>query len=284
MLIYQCYLEIGHADVEQAGAIALHLAEQAKDLIGQGNVIGSMGVRAFYEGDWDRAAELYGRAHDVYEQAGHTVFATSERSNIAEILSDRGLFDEAEPMFRQAIRTWRAARYQFGVAYGTLQLGRTVARAGRFDEASQLLRDATEMFVALKDEGHLIEAIAVESESAVLKGEGARVMPVIDDAIARATRVGGLPFVEALLHRTKGWALIQAGRAREGIEAFEKSLEIADAANARFESALSVDALARTLRACGEDAESYERRASELFEQLRIQAGPETPRATASLS
>ena len=277
MLTYQCYSEMGHPDVEQAGRTALHLAELNKDLITQGNVIGSMGVSAHYAGDWDRALELYERARTLLEQAGHTVFATSELSNMSEILCDRGLLEEAEQAQRQAIRTWRAARYQFGVAYGTLQLGRTLARAGRFDEADLLLREADEMFTALRDEAHIVEAIAIEAEMAVLKGDGPTVLPAIDDTIARAARIGGLPTVEALLHRTKGWALAQAGDLTGAVFALEQSARIARAADARFEEAMTEEALGQILHGCGEPTVQHERRARELFEQIGVVSTPSVP-------
>jgi class 3 adenylate cyclase/tetratricopeptide (TPR) repeat protein len=270
MLTYQCYAETGHADVEQAGEIALQLAEQNKDLIAQGNVIGSMGISAHYEGDWDRALELYERARGLLELAGHTVFATSEISNMAEILCDRGLPDQAEPLLRQAVRTWRSARYQLGVGYGTMSLGRTLARLGRYEEASELLTEAADLFAAQGDEGNLVEARARQAELAVLRGDGPSVLAAIDDAIARAARVGGLPTVEALLHRTKGWALAQDGRATEGIDCLKEALRIAHAASARYETAMAADALAQMLRACGMPFDEYDARARELFAQLKI--------------
>jgi len=277
MLTYQCYSEMGHPDTEQAGKDALHLAELDKDLIAQGNVIGSMGVSAHYEGDWDRALELYERARRLLEQAGHTVFATSELSNMSEILCDRGLLEEAEQHQRQAVRTWRAARYQFGVAYGTLQLGRTLGRAKRFDEAQELLNEATALFTTLKDEAHLVEAIAIEAELGVFKGEGRSLLPLIDDTIERAARIGGLPTVEALLYRVKGWALAQAGDLTGSVLALEQSLRTARSADARFEEAMTEQALAQVLRGCGEPAEDHARRAEEGFRAIGVVSTPEIP-------
>ena len=282
MLIYQCYSETGHPDVEQAGRTALHLAEQNKDLIAQGNVIGSMGVSAHYEGEWDRALELYERARELLEQAGHTVFATSELENQAEILCDRGLLEQAEGMIRQVIRTWRAARYQFGVAYATMQLGRVEARAGRFDESDQLLRESIEMFTELKDEGHLVEAMAIEAEAAVFKGEGPSVVATIDEALDRAARVGGLPTVEALLHRSKGWALAQSGNFTAAVDALNESARVAAASNARFEAAMTEHAFAQVLRGCGEPAEEHALRAREAFEKIGVVSTPDVPMLVAT--
>jgi tetratricopeptide (TPR) repeat protein len=277
LLTYQCYSELGHPDVEGSGEVALHLAKATGDLIGQANVIGSMGVDRQYQGDWVAAVEMYERARALLEQAGHTVFATTEIANIAEILIDRGLLDEAEPLLRQAIRTWRSARYQLGVAYATMHLGRTVARAQRFDDAEALLSEAAEMFETLGDEGHLVEARARLAELAVFRCDGPSVLPLIDETIQKTVRVGGLPPVEALLHRVKGAALLQLSRPEEAVAALMESIRIADAAKADFEAALSADVLAHVLRARGEPADEFERRAREAFERMSVVWTPLMP-------
>jgi tetratricopeptide (TPR) repeat protein len=276
-LTYLSYAEIGHPDRDAAGEIARDLAVRAGDLITQANIIGSMGVDAQYAGDWDESIALFERARDLLEQAGHTVFATTMTGNIAEILCDRGQFDEAERLLRGAVRTWRAARYQLGVAYGSMHLGRTIARTGRFDEAREVLDETVALFSSLKDEGHLVETHARQAELAVFEGNGPSALPQIDEMIERAARIGGLPPVEALLRRVKGWALTQAGNVTDAMSSFEESVRIAEAADARFEAAVTRAAMADVLRSCGQPTGDLDARAREVFDQIGVIARPQVP-------
>jgi tetratricopeptide (TPR) repeat protein len=276
-LTYLSYAETGHPDRDAAGEIARDLAVRAGDLITQANIIGSMGVDAQYEGNWDESIKLFERARELLEQAGHTVFATTMTGNIAEILCDRGQIEEAERLLRGAVRTWRAARYQLGVAYGSMHLGRTIARTGRFDEAREVLDETVALFLSLKDEGHLVETHARQAELAVFEGNGPSALPQIDEMIGRASRLGGLPPVEALLYRVKGWALAQAGDLTGSVLAFEQSLRIAKSADARFEEAMTEQALAQVLLGCGEPADDHARRAEETFSKIGVVSTPEIP-------
>jgi len=277
MLTFQCYSEMGHPDVNASGERALMLADSIGDLITQANVIASMGIDKQYIGDWDEAAAFFERARQLLERAGHTVFATSEIVNHAEILCDRGYFDEAEAGMQQALRTWRAAHYQVGVAYATMNLGRTVARLGRMDEAQALLQGAREMFDAIGDDAHMVEAQARLVELAVMQGYGPHVLETIDETLEKAAKIGGLRPVEALVHRMRGWALAQRGDTDAALEAFAESERIATTAHALFEEALAFEAIANVLGARGEPAEEQAQRAKQIFEQLGVVATPSVP-------
>jgi tetratricopeptide (TPR) repeat protein len=74
------------------------------------------------------------------------------QNNEGEIVSDQGKLEEAEALFLEAQRVWRAARYPVGVALATSNLGRVAARVRRFDEALELLSEALAAFEALGSE------------------------------------------------------------------------------------------------------------------------------------
>lgn len=277
LLTYQCYSEVGHPETNKAGEAALELAEETGDLINQGHVTESLGVDRRYQGRWDEAIVLYERARSFLERAGHTVLAIAETVNIAEILIDRGQLQEAEPILRQSVRAWRSAHFQLGVAFGTMLLGRTMGHTGRWDEAHTLLVEARDMFEQLGDEGHLLEAQAQLSELAVLQGEGPSALQMVDQAIEKVGRIGGIPYVETLMHRVRGWALMQRGDLDSAADAFAESRRIAQKMSADFETALADDALAQVMRARGEPAEDLEREARATLERLKVISTPKVP-------
>ena len=59
--------------------------------------------------------------------------------NIAEIESDQGRLDEAEPLIREVLRVWRASGAEGDVAEGQRELARLLARRGDIVGARPLL-------------------------------------------------------------------------------------------------------------------------------------------------
>ena len=75
--------------------------------------------------------------------------STSPRSRTAtspRCCSDQGRLDEAEPLLRRALQVWRGTADEHGVAFATALLGRVHARAGRDEQAVELLDDALARF------------------------------------------------------------------------------------------------------------------------------------------
>ena len=187
------------------------------------------------------------------------------QSNEAEILSDRGQFDEARALFEQALRVWRAADYRIGVALTTSNLGRVMARSGQFEEAHRLLEDALAQFEELGAEAYVAETQSRLAECLVLEGHHREALAALEPL-----REPDSP-VLAIAERLTGYAVVQS---RAGFEEakphFERSLEAARAANAEYEVALTLRAIAETSGA--EDGEG-----SEILRRLGIVSTPSVP-------
>ena len=78
---------------------------------------------AWLEGRWDEAVELYDKGRQLRIRIGDEVDAATGTHNIAEVLSDQGRLDEARALFEESLRVWRAAEFGIGVAYATSSLG-----------------------------------------------------------------------------------------------------------------------------------------------------------------
>ena len=119
------------------------------------------------------------------------VGAATEQNNIAEILSDRGLYDEAAELFATARRAWMAARYPVGLALVTLNLGRLAARRGERAKAVELLDDALARFRSLGSKVYEVEAEARSLEAALLAGEVDGTAGRARQLVRRAKALGG---------------------------------------------------------------------------------------------
>ena len=239
--------------------LALPIYEELGDLLGQANVLNNLGLEAYYEGRWDDAAELWERSRALRERMGDVNNVAVQRNNIGEILSDQGRLDEAVAVFEEALATGQETGAGLLVAMVTGNLGRAAARARRFDDAERLLGGALE---ALRDmqSPFAAEMLARRAELLVLRGGApAEALAAADEALAGVEN----PALEAMLHRLRGYALLQADE--DGGAAFEESLRVAREAKADYEAAL-------TLAALGRDGE-----ANAILERLGVVFLPHVP-------
>ena len=244
---------------------ALAILEEVGDL---GRLLGlqnNIGIEAYYDGRWDDALDWYRRGGESAARVGDIVSVARAQNNEAEILSDRGRLDEARTLFDQALRVWRAADYRIGVALATSNLGRVMARNGQLEDAHRLLEDALAQFEELGAEDYIRETQARLAECLVLEGRhqeaSAALSPLLEEESPQL----------AVAERLAGYAVVQS---RAGFEAakphFERSLKAARAANAEYELALTLRAIAET--SGGDDGQG-----SELLARLGIVSTPSIP-------
>ena len=244
---------------------ALATLEEVGDLVKLNVLQGNVGIEAYYDGRWDDALDWYRRSGESAARIGDVVSVARAQINEGEILSDRGQFDDARALFDQALRVWRAADYRIGVAVTTSNLGRVMARSGQFDDAHRLLGNALTQFQELGAEAYVVETQARLAECFVFEGHH-------KDAIAAL-----MPLCEpespvlAMAERLMGYAVVQS---RAGYEAakphFERSLEAARAANAEYEVAL-------TLRAIAETSGVDDGQATAILQRLGVVSTPSVP-------
>jgi len=276
-LMHLALTALGDPAREAYRDLALPIYEELGDLTGQANVLNNLGIDAYYEGKWNEALDLYRRSREAQEKAGNLIFAADADNNIAEILSDQGRLDEAEELFRQALTTYRAARYPMGEAFATSNLGRAAARAGRMDEAMQLLEEALRRFTEIGDENLELETEARVIEALVLAGEGERAASRGREVMRRLGR-SGPPVVRAMLLRSLAYAAVQRGDLDEARELLDASRGLAREAGARYEFALTLQALGRVLQLLGEPGrEAVGEEASSIFDRLGVVATPDVP-------
>ena len=276
------YTAMGRPNEAPYPGLALQIYEELDDLKGLYREYTNLGIFAYFEGRWDEAADLYARSREACERMGDSVHAAMGTMNIAEILSDQGHVEEAEGLFRDALRVWRAAGFREGIAYATSNLGRAASRAGRHEEAEDFFARGRELFDDIGEERPVVETDARLAESLVLRGSSGEALRVADEASRRAGKVGQMATVSTMLHRIRGQAWMQQGAFVEARAALEKSLEIGREASADYEVGQTLEAIARLELVAG-DREAAAARVAEaraLLEPLGVTRTPVVPLGT----
>ena len=106
----------------------------------------------------------------------------------AEVRSDQGRLDEAEAPAREALRVFRAAHYSEEIATDCSILGRALSRAGRHEEAEQLLTEAIELAESSGAQLLRVGALGFLAEDLVLQGDGDGALATLERALAQADR------------------------------------------------------------------------------------------------
>jgi tetratricopeptide (TPR) repeat protein len=232
-------------------ADALALYEELGDLWGQGQVLNNLGCYAYWRGEWDEALRLYERGRAARERIGDAVNAAYGTLNIAEILSDQGRLEEAEPLLRQTLRIWRAANDRVGVTNALAHLGRVLYRGGRYDQALEMLTEARELSTTVGRYGDAVELGGRIAECHLLAGDANRALDMATETIGQMRTVGGAAVHAPLLHRVRGQALAVLGRRGEAQTSLQESLDAARRRGADYEVALTLRPLAALAQAAG---------------------------------
>ena len=277
-LLVTAYAHLNDPASESAGEQALAMYEQLGDLVGQANVLNNLGVRAYYQGNWDLALEHWTRGREAREKAGDVVGAATQVNNLGEIYSDQGRYEDAAKMFRTALRVWRSAHFPVGIALATSNLGRLAAREGNHEEADETLRDAVDLFEQQGAESFVAEAMTRLAENYVLAGDSERGLATIKATLDRLSGSEAAQVLMPTIRLVRAYALAQQHRWDEAIADLTEAVRQAKQAHGDFEHALALDALCRVTAVSGiETPDGCASEAHEIFTKLGVVAIPEVP-------
>jgi class 3 adenylate cyclase/tetratricopeptide (TPR) repeat protein len=244
MFLHMVHMLQGSDEHVAFRGLALPLFEEVGDLKGQATALNNLGIEAYYEGDWEKALDVYKRGRRLFERIGDVTNVAMTTNNIGEILSDQGRFDEAGELFEEARRAVDSAGHRALSLMARMNLGRLAARQGRFDEAETMLGEAVDGFHEIGAASLEEEARTRIAEAAVLAGDHERAVREAD--IAELTgEANPPPPLQAVLHRVRGYALLQESRESDAVEELQRSLSAARSGEALYEIALTLHALGR---------------------------------------
>ncbi|MDE3130298.1 MAG: AAA family ATPase, partial [Acidobacteriota bacterium] len=230
-------LELGRVEEAVHSAQALAIYEQLEDRQEQGNVLNTMAGIAAQRWEWDEAISLYRRAEKAWGQAGDQAGVATAASNLGEILSDRGLGEEAAARLEYALRLCNSLGERTVAANTRALLGREAARSGRLDEAREHLTLAAAELRSLGEAHYLQFAEAALAEVEAFGGDAARAFELVAALLAADRRYA------AWLHRVRGAALARLGKRQDAVDTLETSLSLARAQGALYDLAATLDVL-----------------------------------------
>jgi predicted ATPase/class 3 adenylate cyclase len=272
-----------HGELGKEGAFALmqrslEAYQRSGNLVRQAGVLSSLGVVCQWEGRWDDALSFYERGRDAAVKLGSTVPAAVARINVAEILTDRGEWAEAEALLLETLPVWKASQYRYYLAACLSLLGRVSLRLGRFAEALPRLEDARANFlhVGAEEEVPAIDARIAECHVAMGKPDDA--LQLVGDMLARVDASHGVARVVSLLHRIQGHALLRQDDLWGARDALESSLAAAKERNNLFEATLTMLSLIELDRLEGvEPPHEIVTESRSLLSTLKVRAVPPVP-------
>ena len=181
---------------------------------------------------------------------------------------------------------WRAARYPFGEALATGNLGRSAARSGRFGPARRLLQEAMDQCERIGGGAFQLEIAARLCELDVFEDRHADALERVAETLSMLGSHDGTAMLRTFVYRVEGLALVQAGqRGRAGV-ALSASLDLARETGAPYEEALTLQAIA-LLEKCDGRAQASAAAAAEanaIFARLGVQQTPAIPLPTVATS
>ncbi len=276
-LIHYAYISNRSPERAFFRGLALPIYEELGDLLGQANALNNLGVDAYYEGRWQEALDAYDRSKALRDRIGDVVGAATITSNIGEIKSDQGYLTTAAELFEEARDVFETAGHRLLATVTVSNLGRNAAREGRLEEAESMLQRALETFEEMRAGSLIIEVRTRVAERAVLAGNAELGLREADETLAAIESSGGGSVQHALVHRIRGYALLQGGDPDAAYEAFCRSLGVARAEDETYETALTLEAISRLKELRGDDgsAEAAESRA--LLARLGVVSTPDVP-------
>lgn len=237
----------------------------------EARALNQLGIRAYFAGRWSEAVEFYSDSRRACERAGDRWTAAVESANIAEVLADQGHLEDAEPILQEALQTYRAAGTPTFVADGTRLLGRLAGRRGDPALSRQLLAVARGIYESDGESLQVVLTDAILAESLLRAGEPEAAAKLAQRVLAIAENLPGRHLVAPLAHRVLGVGLRAAGiDAEEARLALQQSIDLARRHDARYELALSLQAVSDLWPTDLSDSELTE--LDELFGELGVES------------
>jgi class 3 adenylate cyclase/tetratricopeptide (TPR) repeat protein len=187
----------------------------------------------------DRATALGSNAQAMgfLEQA---LAVTTDETVRAELLELAGgaataadLTERARSFLEDAIELHRARRDRISMCRATAELGRAMLNGSRTEAAVAFIASATEDYADLAEQPAGVALWAQFARAQFLFGRSAEAVATADTTLALAERLDLVPVLADLLV-TKGSALVEVGRLREGLGTIETGRRLAESAGLTF--------------------------------------------------
>ena len=281
----RAYLTIGlaYSELGKEGAVpiiqrSLEAFQRGGHAVGQSAALNNLGVVCQLEGLWDEALSYYEHASEVDTKIGSTLGAPLSRMNIAEILTDRGEWAEAEALLVATLPFWKAARHRYFLAICLLYLGRISLRTGRLDESLRRLEEAKANLQEAGAEQEIPAVDACIAECRATMGDADAALALVRAMLPSASPPAGVAKLVPQLERVRGHALLQKGDTANARAALDTSLAAAREQRKSFEAALTILSLIELDRREGvKPPSAIVAESRSILARLKIKALPPLP-------
>jgi tetratricopeptide (TPR) repeat protein len=219
---------------------SLEAFERAGNVTRMAGILVSLGTLCHWEGRWDEALSYFQRGREASLKIGGTVAASAARTNVAEILLDRGEWAEAETILVESLPFWKASQYHYYLGYCLLLLGRLSVRLGRFEEAIKRFDEAKASFLHVGSESDIPAVEARIAECRIDMGNLEGGLEIVRNLLGQASDSTSVGKLVPLLERLQGHALLRQDDLWGARDALEASLAAAKERHDVFESTLSM--------------------------------------------
>jgi len=270
--------ELGKEGAEHYMEQSLAAFEKVGNLTRQAGVLLTLGVVLQWEGRWDEALSSYERGRQMSVKVGSAFSAAAARLNIAEILTDRGEWAEAEVALLDTLPLWKAAQHRFFLAATLSLLGRISLRLGRVDEALKRFQESRENFQQVGAEGEVPPIDARIAECHVTMDRLEEAIAEVNAMLDQAESSNSIGKLVPLLQRVRAHALIKQGDLWGARDALDASLAAAREKRNLFEMLLTMLTLVEVDRLEGiEPAQEVLDESRSLLSKFKVRAVPPAP-------
>jgi len=240
--------------------------------------LSTLGVVCQWEGRWDEALAYYEQGRNESVKVGDSVGAALTHVNMAEILTDRGEWAEAETLLLGTLPLFKASAWRYYLGACLSYLGRVSLCLGRLDEAMTRLEEAKACFLHVGAEEQVPAIDARIAECQVAKGNVDAAIEIATGLLARAGESNGVARVVSLLDRVHAHALLKQGDLWGARDALDAGLAAARERRDLFEVALTSLSLIELDRLEGvEPALEVVNESRQLLASLKVRAVPPVP-------
>ena len=234
------YSELGKEGSVPVMQRALEAYQRAGDKVGEVATLANLGAVCRWEGRWDEALSYYEQGRAASRAIGDIFGEALTPINVAEMLTDRGEWAEAEAVLAGILPYWRASQYRYFLAACLAQLGRVSLRAGRVDEALSRLEEARAHFVEVRAAQEIPAVDACIAECRVAMGNADAALELVRGLLAGASSSDSVARAAPQVERVRGHALLQKGDLRSARDALQASLAAARERRDLFEATLTM--------------------------------------------
>ncbi|MEV6984684.1 tetratricopeptide repeat protein [Sphaerisporangium sp. NPDC051017] len=175
--------------------------------------------------NFERAAEMCGRAADLSHASGHELGEASALDSLGVAYLGMGRPGEAIVRFEQALAIHRRIGQQRGVALLIRRMGEVTRDLGRFDEAVQWFRDAYGLFGAMSERYNQVRVLNGLGRTYLLVGRPGDAVESLTEALSLAETIGAR-YEQADIRTSLAEALAPTGDRARAIDHLARAVEI----------------------------------------------------------